>query len=383
MLKRLKHSPSSSILFHHRFPTSTENVKNACHPFSTKDFFQTNYVLVHNGHISNARELKAAHTELGIEYHSLQQDGSFNDSEALLWDVALYLEGEQDELKAYGGIAFICLALPKDGRKSSHLHFGRNTNPINMIKTKDMIMLSSEGDGIETKRDTLYSYNYKSKKLDMKDLTIRSYKPYEASETGVYGKYEGLDDGSWEYMPNKQRPEPGIVQRTIIPYDDNDWKRELSQYAKNEAYDDYLSDVSDLIILPTNEDYSYEGVMGKDASALMFENKTGTLLDVKGQVALKCDLYLELADGNYQQALNLLEDDVVLYRGMLLEDEALNFEDEDLVLELDLLTAANIALSSSPFYRSVSSVDPGYEDLVGDRVREMLNVEQQQKLLTA
>src|SRR4051812_11361997 len=44
--KWLKRYPSSNILFHHRLPTSTDNVKNACHPFSTKDVFRTNYVLV-------------------------------------------------------------------------------------------------------------------------------------------------------------------------------------------------------------------------------------------------------------------------------------------------------------------------------------------------
>lgn len=131
--KWLSKYQATSVLFHHRFPTSTDNTKNACHPFSTKDYFDTNYVLVHNGWISNAYELATAHEKLGIEYHSVQDDGRFNDSEALLWDVALYLEGKQDSLKARGPIAFICIATPSDGRKSKHLFFGRNTNPLNML----------------------------------------------------------------------------------------------------------------------------------------------------------------------------------------------------------------------------------------------------------
>ena len=49
IMKYLKKNLSKQILFHHRWPTSTDNVKNACHPFSTGDHFKTNYVLVHTG----------------------------------------------------------------------------------------------------------------------------------------------------------------------------------------------------------------------------------------------------------------------------------------------------------------------------------------------
>ncbi|HET7630655.1 MAG TPA: hypothetical protein VFK03_04765, partial [Candidatus Saccharimonadales bacterium] len=176
---------SSSILFHHRFPTSTDNVKNACHPFSTKDFFKTNYVLVHNGHISNSYSLKREHEKLGIKYHSVQSNGRFNDSEALLWDVALYLEGQQSELKAEGNIAFICLAQPKDGRKTRKLYFGRNTNPLNLHFSKQTLMLSSEGPGEATEAHQLYEYNYRTKKLTHQPLDIPIYRP--VTSTTTYG----------------------------------------------------------------------------------------------------------------------------------------------------------------------------------------------------
>lgn len=171
ILKWLKRYPSKNLLFHHRLPTSTANVKNACHPFSTKDYFKTNYILVHNGIITNDLELKADHETLGIKYQSVQPDGSFNDSEALLWDVALYLEGQQDGLKAEGMVAFICTAIGK-GNKHDRLWFGRNSNPLNMLLDAEGLMLSSEGKGDPIDEHTLYSFDYKTRKLTTKPLDI-------------------------------------------------------------------------------------------------------------------------------------------------------------------------------------------------------------------
>ena len=173
--KWLKRYPSDNILFHHRFPTSTDNVKNACHPFSTGDFFKTNYVLVHNGHISNDDKLRQEHEARGIKYYSMQPDGfSFNDSEALLWDIALYLEGEQTELKATGNIAFICMAMGK-GNQHDRLYFGRNSNPLNMKFNDHILMLSSEGKGEPIEQNTLYNFDYKTRKLETKPLEIPQY----------------------------------------------------------------------------------------------------------------------------------------------------------------------------------------------------------------
>ena len=100
-MKRSKGS-NHEVLFHHRFSTSTADVPNACHPFSTKDFFKNNYVGVHNGVIGNDDELEKQHLELGINYISRQTNGQFNDSEALIYDIARYLEGEVDELHPLG-----------------------------------------------------------------------------------------------------------------------------------------------------------------------------------------------------------------------------------------------------------------------------------------
>src|SRR5882757_7620379 len=61
ILALLKTYESSEVLYHHRNPTSTQNVENACHPFSTGDFFSKRYVLIHNGVLHNSLLLKTQH----------------------------------------------------------------------------------------------------------------------------------------------------------------------------------------------------------------------------------------------------------------------------------------------------------------------------------
>lgn len=167
--------PSSLMLMHHRFPTSTVNVKRAAHPFTTKKYFgDTEYILVHNGGIRNADELFCDHQELGIEYHSWLQDLTFNDSEALLWDFALTMEGKQPELKARGGIAFIALQLKKG--KLKKMYFGRNTNPLRIIRNRGGVALASElEDGEMIDAQKLYTWHYQAKRLTVKDFDIPNY----------------------------------------------------------------------------------------------------------------------------------------------------------------------------------------------------------------
>lgn len=183
MIKWLKKYRSTEILFHHRFPTSTENVKNACHPFSTQDHFETNYILIHNGHISNSWSLKLDHEKQDIKYHSIQKEArKFNDSESLGWDFALLMEGKQKTLEVYGAIAFICLAISKDGKKK--LYFGRNTNPLFMHHSKKQVFLASVQGlaGAEVKSNTLYCFDYETKQLTTNPLLIKTYANDEMKE---------------------------------------------------------------------------------------------------------------------------------------------------------------------------------------------------------
>lgn len=155
-----RENKASEILFHHRFPTSTDNVRNSCHPFSTKDNLKYNYVGVHNGVLYNEKELKLEHDKLGIKYVSEQLDGRFNDSEALIYDIAMYIEGDVSKISAIGSIAFIVVQRTHEGVPVA-LYFGRNQgNPLVANVTENSITLSSEGEGEIIKAHTLYRLDY-------------------------------------------------------------------------------------------------------------------------------------------------------------------------------------------------------------------------------
>lgn len=198
-----KKNQTDLLLFHHRYPTSTENVKRAAHPFNTGQYFgKTKYVLVHNGVISNPKDTRAKHEALKkpIEYQSVLENGKFNDSEALLWDLALTLEGKQKELTVYGGIAFICIKMVDN--KPVKLYFGKNTGrPLKMLRDDKTMMISSEGEGEEIKPATLYTYDYKKRRLTDRFFRIPSYNPANAAAWGYDKKY-GTGSERTGYTPS-------------------------------------------------------------------------------------------------------------------------------------------------------------------------------------
>jgi len=172
ILSLLRKQDAPEVLMHHRLPTSTPNVRNACHPFSTKDVFENQYVVIHNGMVWNSQTLRKTHEELGIKYVSVQDEtNKFNDSEALTYDLARYFEGQVDHLTASGSIAFIVIKRNADGKPMT-LFFGRNTSPLKMKHTKHSLTLSSEGEGVDVKPHTLYSYSYDTGELFTTKMTI-------------------------------------------------------------------------------------------------------------------------------------------------------------------------------------------------------------------
>jgi len=159
------------ILFHHRYPTSTINLPETAHPIKVKTGENDLYV-IHNGIINNAKELKAKHESQKIAYNTevierteYKTNGqsyytankkTFNDSEALAHDLALYLEGKQTELKSKGSIAFIAIEADSKGQVI-RLLYGRNeSNPLCLTQDSNILALTSEG-GKEIKPDILYS----------------------------------------------------------------------------------------------------------------------------------------------------------------------------------------------------------------------------------
>lgn len=245
ILSLLGREEESEILFHHRFPTSTANVRSGCHPYSTKDYFENNYVVVHNGVLRNERELKKTHDELGIRYVSLQEDGRFNDSEALAYDVARYLEGHKDTISATGSIAFIAIKRDKGGKPMT-LFFARNTsNPLKMKKTKYSLTLSSEGEGELIESNTLYSMSYDTLEITKRTCVIGTgYSSYGRGES--WGNYHG--PYGWKDMTRVPDPTPVV---TVEDNDDSVYEDE-EEYEYTQARKNAIKEVRNRFLYQTS-----------------------------------------------------------------------------------------------------------------------------------
>lgn len=167
---------ADEILFHHRNPSSTVNVWECAHPIrvSLPDSIHDYYV-VHNGVIGNADELKRGHDADKIPYSTLLRgywltgegnvidaEDKFNDSEALAIELARDLEGEQRGIpKIRGSAAFIVLKAERGTGKAVSLYWGRNAgNPLNVLRTKEYIAITSAGKGVEIPAHRLGRLDY-------------------------------------------------------------------------------------------------------------------------------------------------------------------------------------------------------------------------------
>lgn len=167
-IKSLSESKACEIMFHHRMPTSTDNDVKTNHPIISKqDFFEYNYYFVHNGVIRNPYAIKREHEKLGIEYSTKnEKDSRFNDSEALMHELALVIEGKKkkEDFSVRGSIAFIMLQTNKFN-KATALYYGRNSfNPLTITNVRNVLTaIKSEGGNDKIKENTLFRYDYESK----------------------------------------------------------------------------------------------------------------------------------------------------------------------------------------------------------------------------
>lgn len=307
ILRWLVRYDSNLILFHHRNPTSTINVKKAAHPFTTHNKFGDNqYILVHNGHINNSKVLYEEHKKQGIKYQSKLKDGTFNDSESLLWDFANVMEGNKDDLDVRGQIAFICLKLVKG--KLDKMYFARNVSPLNLKRTNNGISLSSEGEGEPIDPHTLYTYNYKANRLTDKHFSIPQYDNY--GYTGQSRLPAVNNAGNWlpDYLRNKYREDIAKAWKNRsydydregnpIPFDDDD------DYVINEAG----------IYVPAYpfDDYEDEYELSEDQLEELESQQPPTKAEVENRALeylCKCNGLLEtaywLAENDYEMAQDL------------------------------------------------------------------------------
>lgn len=180
---------SETILFHHRRPTSTPNYVECTHPITVEnDMLDYGYLVVHNGVITNCDDLRKKHEAIGFEYTTVIQEvykmkktgeervsgkEKFNDSESLAIDLALAIQQEKDQIESLGGIAFVAMQYDKETKEVLNVFFGRNyQSPLKIDNANGNFILASEGNGVDVKPHTLFSYNIKTKKITERKMSV-------------------------------------------------------------------------------------------------------------------------------------------------------------------------------------------------------------------
>ena len=188
-------NPAEAIIFHHRIPTSTDNWMDQTHPIKVSNgSLKHDYLIIHNGVISNDDELKAKHEALGFVYNTEYLNGfkqsQYNDSEAFAIEIARFIEKQEDELDIQGSFAFIAAAVSKDKKdegKVNRVFFGRNNgNPLNLSSSNKKIRISSEGEGDEVSPFFLYSFNpHGEYKFDKRKMPVKAISKPEVVNTTI------------------------------------------------------------------------------------------------------------------------------------------------------------------------------------------------------
>lgn len=179
--KAIEKNDKRSILFHHRFPTSTGNYSDSAHPIKVShEELLFDYYVVHNGIISNDSVMREKHIALGYDYNTkvvtktetknyVYTTEQYNDSEAFAIDISRFIEGRSEEIESSGSIAFIALQVDKETQDIRRVYFGRNLgNPLTIKYTDGSLVLRSVGEEEMLEANELFS-------LDMKDWSVESF----------------------------------------------------------------------------------------------------------------------------------------------------------------------------------------------------------------
>lgn len=175
------------VILHHRQPTSTANLIGQTHPIMVSNpKLKHDYLVVHNGTVSEDDERFKKHIELGYKYTTYMEESRtkteityrFNDSECFAVDLARFIEGKAKGIETKGSAALVALQIDKATGKALKIFWTRNTNPLNVFRKKKQkfLMLSSEGKGKPAESGKLFAMDIATWKKDApKALTIPGY----------------------------------------------------------------------------------------------------------------------------------------------------------------------------------------------------------------
>ena len=242
---------SEMILFHHRYPTSTPNTMGTAHPISvSNDELEYDYLVMHNGVITNHVALKKEHEELGYKYTTEYYeetyvrykqggdsefleitDGKYNDSESLAIEIARFFEGKQETIDAVGAAAVFVVTLEKGTDNVVDVAYGQNYGrSLNRHDRKGWILIASEGPGKEV--TPMHFYHIDPTTFDTKETTMSMDRGYKS--TVGYGSTRYYDHTPSVSQP-KQLPAGAIVE----PPDnrENPYNLVNAMYTYHEALD--------------------------------------------------------------------------------------------------------------------------------------------------
>lgn len=256
--EKLQKSDAGIIMFHHRFPTSLPNIIEGTHPIKVSHkTLKNDYYVIHNGVISNDDELRERHINMGFKYTTecvniLTHKGKvinnytqWNDSEAFAVELAIAIEGGADWIDVYGSVAFIAIQVDKATKQARFIHYGRNSsNPLKRDDNKQMLVLASQGQGVEVIEHVLHSIDLRTGAETMRPLTI-GMKRAVPSTTSIGFNYDYTDEEylssyrnvpatksptHWERVPNLPSPFMGESEYILVAQEYEAVKKRLAHH---------------------------------------------------------------------------------------------------------------------------------------------------------
>ncbi len=270
--KLLDDNKSSTIMFHHRFPTSTINCVEATHPIyvSNKEL-ECDYLVIHNGVLLNEDELRKKHTAIGYEYTTEIVETNytdyktklttyvgtevtsitFNDSESFAIDLARFIEHKSDMLESVGSIAFMAYKIVKSGINKGKLlsiYYGHNGgNPLHIEEDNNLLFIRSVG-GRELDTDTLYCLDYETGKTTEEKVAIgreRYYSPLPKTTVPTHSYSEDYKRGVMGF----RLADSDDIEDRYYDYDDPQFKADnsgiISPYALNDKEEGFIKSITE------------------------------------------------------------------------------------------------------------------------------------------
>jgi len=261
LIQLAKYEYVKCCVFHHRYPTSTDNIAQCSHPIHVSiKGLKYDYYIVHNGVINNDDELKLVHNKEGIVYNTehVQVEGTtytfnngdtyesnsdsirYNDSEGVSIEMARLIENKVTTLEhVTGSYALIAVQVDRKTKRAVAVYsYRNNSNPLK-LSGDYVFSLASENTGDDIVAGRLYScdmqgvitdrlvleyapvttqagfYTGTNSKTYQGTTTWNAYDDDDDAPCSEMAEYDKLDSLYYEYERAKTKTETKRIKREI------------------------------------------------------------------------------------------------------------------------------------------------------------------------